>query len=152
MSTYFQTTEDGYKARKWHVVDASGIPLGRLASEVAGLIRGKHKVTYTPHVDGGDFVIVINAKQIRLTGNKASDKIYSHHTGYLGGLKQISAGKLLEKMPERLITNAVHGMLPKGALGHRMINKLKVYAGTEHPHAAQLPLPHAIKCAAKKSS
>lgn len=144
MTTYFQSKEDGYKARKWLVVDASGIPLGRLASQVASLIRGKHKPTFTPHVDGGDFVIVINAKNVRLTGNKKEDKIYYQHSGYLGGMKSHSAGEMLEKSPERLIETAVKGMLPKGPLGHQMATKLKVYAGEEHLHAAQNPTVHTI--------
>lgn len=144
MTTYFQSKEDGLKSRKWLVVDAEGIPLGRLASEVAGLLRGKHKPEFTKHVDGGDFVVVLNASGIKLSGNKLADKMYYHHTGYIGGIKEIPAGALLEKNPSRMITEAVKGMLPKGPLGRDLIAKLKVYAGTEHPHAAQAPVAHKL--------
>jgi large subunit ribosomal protein L13 len=148
MGTHFTTTEDAYKARKWHVVDASGIPLGRLASEVAALIRGKHKVDFAPHTDVGDFVIVINASKVKLTGKKLKDKIYYSHSQYIGGLKQVTAGDLLENAPEKMIATAVEGMLPKGNLGHRMATKLKVFAGAEHTHAAQLPTEYKVKCVA----
>ncbi len=126
--------------RDWYVIDASDKVLGRLASEVATRLRGKHKPEYTPHVDTGDYIVVINAEKVRVTGNKAKGKIYHRHTGYPGGLKSISFEKLIEKAPERTIQNAVKGMLPKGPLGRAMFKKLKVYAGDEHPHSAQQPL------------
>lgn len=125
--------------RKWYVVDAAGQTLGRLASEVATIIRGKHKPEFTPHVDTGDFVIVINAAQIVLSGNKLQGKQYYRHSGHIGGLKATSAGEMLAKRPERMIELAVHGMLPKNRLSERMKLKLKVYAGSEHPHQAQNP-------------
>jgi|SRR5690554_3846359 large subunit ribosomal protein L13 len=125
--------------RKWLVVDAEGKTLGRLASEVAAILRGKHKPIYTPHVDTGDHVIVINAEKIELSGNKLQDKIYYRHTGYAGGLKQRTAGEMIEKFPTRTIELAVKGMLPKNSLGRKMFKKLHVYAGPEHPHAAQKP-------------
>jgi large subunit ribosomal protein L13 len=125
----------------WYMVDATGLTLGRLASQVATVLRGKHKPTFTPHEDLGDHVVVVNAEKVRLTGNKLKDKLYRHHTGYVGGLKEISAEKLLDKDPTRLITNAVQGMLPKNRLGRAMSKKLKVYAGEGHPHAAQKPEP-----------
>lgn len=125
--------------RKWFVADASGMVLGRLATQVAVYLRGKHKPIYTPYVDTGDHVIVVNAADVALTGNKWNDKVYYHHTGYLGGLKSITAKKLRDKRPEDLIVNAVRGMLPKNRLGREMIKKLKVYSGADHPHAAQQP-------------
>lgn len=125
--------------RDWFVIDAAGKTLGRMAVEIATRLRGKHKPEYTPHVDTGDYIVVINAEQVRVTGNKAKDKIYHSHTGYPGGLKSISFEKLIEKAPERTIQSAVKGMLPKGPLGRDMFRKLKVYAGSEHPHAAQQP-------------
>jgi len=125
--------------RKWHVIDAEGKTLGRLASEAASLIRGKHKPQFTPHVDTGDFVIVINAEKINLTGKKLSDKKYYRHSLYPGGLKVHTAGELLQTNPRRVIESAVHGMLPKNRLGEKMKLKLKVYAGPEHPHQAQNP-------------
>lgn len=125
--------------RKWYIVDAKGKTLGRLASEVAKILRGKHKPQYTPHIDTGDFVIVINAAQVELTGKKLTDKVYYRHSGYPGGLKQVTAGELREKRPERLIEFAVKGMLPKGSLGRKQFKKLKVYAGSKHPHEAQQP-------------
>ena len=123
----------------WWVVDAADKTLGRLASEVAHRLRGKHKPEYTPHVDTGDYIVVINAEQIQVTGNKAKGKIYHHHTGYVGGIKSISFEKLMAKAPERAIESAVKGMLPKNPLGRAMFRKLKVYAGAEHPHTAQQP-------------
>ncbi len=123
----------------WFVVDAADKTLGRLASEIAHRLRGKHKPEYTPHVDTGDYIVVINAEKIRVTGAKAKDKIYHHHTGYPGGIKSISFEKLIEKAPERVIQGAVKGMLPRNPLGRAMFKKLKVYAGTEHPHTAQQP-------------
>ncbi len=129
----------GKVEQKWHLVDADGKTLGRLATRVAMLLRGKHKPIYTPHVDTGDFVIVVNAEKITLTGKKWTDKVYIHHSGYPGGLKTITAGKMREKKPERLVTMAVQGMLPKNKLGRKMIKKLKVYPGEAHPHQAQQP-------------
>ncbi|RJX36637.1 50S ribosomal protein L13 [Paenibacillus pinisoli] len=125
--------------RKWFVIDAEGKTLGRLASEAASLIRGKHKPQFTPHVDTGDFVIVINAEKIVLTGNKMADKMYYRHSMYTGGLKVTPAQEMIQKKPERVIELAVHGMLPKNRLGNKMKLKLKVYAGAEHPHQAQNP-------------
>ena len=125
--------------RKWFVVDLEGKVLGRTATEIARVLRGKHKVIYTPSVDTGDFVIVLNAQKLKLTGNKMADKQYYHHTGYPGGIRSINAAKLLDKKPEELVKKAVRGMLPKNALGREMLKKLKVYAGTDHPHAAQQP-------------
>jgi len=125
--------------RKWYIVDAEGQTLGRLASEVASILRGKLKPEFTPHVDAGDFVIVINADKVKLTGNKLQDKIYYSHSLYPGGLKKTTAGDMLNKKPERMFEIAVKGMLPKNSLGRQMFTKLKVYAGTEHPHAAQKP-------------
>ena len=125
--------------RDWYIVDASGKTLGRLASEIALRLRGKHKPVYTPHVDTGDYIVVINASQIRVTGNKRTDKYYHHHTGYIGNLKSINFEKLIQKAPERVIETAVKGMLPKNPLGRAMIRKLKVFAGPNHKHAAQQP-------------
>lgn len=125
--------------RKWYVVDADGKTLGRLASEVASVLRGKNKPTYTPHVDCGDYVIVINAEKVAVTGKKRSEKIYKKHTGYPGGLREITFDKLQQKKPEEIIRHAVKGMLPDGALGRQMFKKLKVYVGAEHPHTAQKP-------------
>ncbi|WP_048601036.1 50S ribosomal protein L13 [Rubeoparvulum massiliense] len=125
--------------RKWYVVDAADQTLGRLASEVASILRGKYKPTYTPHVDTGDFVIIINANQIKLTGNKMNQKEYVRHSGFPGGLKVLTAAEMLARRPERMIELAVRGMLPKGTLGRQQLTKLKVYAGAEHPHAAQKP-------------
>jgi large subunit ribosomal protein L13 len=125
--------------RDWFVVDAEGKTLGRLATEIARRLRGKHKAEYTPHVDTGDYIVVINAEKVRVTGNKASDKNYYRHTGYPGGLRSMSFEKLIDHAPERVLELAVKGMLPKGPLGRAMHKKMKVYAGTEHPHAAQQP-------------
>jgi large subunit ribosomal protein L13 len=127
--------------RDWFLVDADGKTLGRLATEIAHRLRGKHKAEYTPHVDTGDYIVVVNAEKIQVTGNKAKDKIYYRHTGYIGNLKSISFEKLIDKAPERAIQNAVKGMLPRNPLGRTMFRKLKVYAGTEHPHTAQQPQP-----------
>jgi large subunit ribosomal protein L13 len=121
------------------IVDATNIPVGRLATRVATMIRGKHRPQYTPSVDGGDFVVVINAGKVALTGNKASQKVHFRHTGFAGGIKTETSGELRQKNPRRLIESAVIGMLPSGVLGHRMAKKLKVYPGAEHPHAAQNP-------------
>ena len=125
--------------RDWYVVDAAGQTLGRLATEIASRLRGKHKPEYTPHVDAGDYIVVINAEKVRVTGNKTSDKIYYSHTGFPGGIKEISFEKLIDKAPERVIEAAVKGMLPRNTMGRDMYSKLKVYAGTNHPHAAQQP-------------
>ena len=125
--------------RDWYVIDATGKTLGRLATEVARRLRGKHKAEYTPHMDTGDYIVVINAKDIHVSGNKRQDKLYRHHTGYPGGLKTINFEKLNAKKPELIIEKAVKGMLPKGPLGRDMYRKLKVYAGAEHQHAAQQP-------------
>ncbi|TKI07005.1 50S ribosomal protein L13 [Martelella alba] len=125
--------------RDWYVVDASGKTLGRLATELARRLRGKHKPEYTPHVDTGDYIIVLNAEKIAVTGNKRNDKIYYHHTGYIGGIKDATFEEMIARHPERVIEIAVKGMLPKGPLGRAMYRKLKVYAGTEHNHAAQQP-------------
>ena len=125
--------------REWFLVDADSKILGRVATEIANILRGKKKPTYTPSVDTGDFVIVVNAEKIALTGNKMADKIYYSHSGFPGGLKEIAAGKLLEKKPEEVIRKAVKGMLPKNKLARHMLKKLKVYAGGEHPHGAQQP-------------
>jgi large subunit ribosomal protein L13 len=123
----------------WFVVDADGKTLGRLAAEIAQRLRGKHKPEYTPHVDTGDYIVVLNAEKIRVSGNKTKQKIYYSHSGYPGGLKSISFEKLRDKAPERIIETAVKGMLPKNPLGRAMFRKLKVYAGAQHPHAAQQP-------------
>jgi large subunit ribosomal protein L13 len=127
--------------RDWYVVDAEGQTLGRLATELARRLRGKHKPEYTPHVDTGDYIVVINAEKVRVTGRKTTDKMYYHHTGYIGNMKSISFDKLIAKAPERVIQTAVKGMLPKNPLGRAMFKKLKVYAGSEHQHAAQQPKP-----------
>jgi large subunit ribosomal protein L13 len=123
----------------WYVVDAKGKTLGRLASRIAHILRGKHKAIFTPHVDTGDYVVVINAEQVTVTGRKSTDKEYHHHTGYPGGIRSITFDKLLAKFPSRVIELAVKRMLPKGPLGRDMYRKLKVYAGTDHPHTAQQP-------------
>lgn len=131
--------------RKWLVVDAEGQTLGRLASEVAAILRGKHKPTFTPNVDTGDHVIIINADKIHLTGNKLEGKLYRHHTQFTGGLKTRTAGEMLDKYPTRMIELAVKGMLPKNSLGRKMFTKLNVYTGTEHPHAAQKPEAYELR-------
>lgn len=136
-----QDLQDGTLPRTWWVVDAKGQTLGRLATKIAVYLRGKHKALYTPHVDMGDFVIVVNAEKIELTGNKWKDKIYYRHTGYPGGIKAARAMDLLARRPESLVYQAVKRMMPKNALNRRGLNKLKIYAGTEHPHAAQQPQP-----------
>jgi large subunit ribosomal protein L13 len=124
--------------KRWRVVDAEGVPLGRLATEVATALRGKDKPTFTPHLDMGDFVIVTNASKVKLTGQKLTQKLYRHHTGYLGGLKQVRLDEQLARHPDRVIRAAVWGMLPKGRLGRQQIRHLKVYAGPDHPHEAQV--------------
>ena len=127
--------------RDWFVVDADGKTLGRLATEIARRLRGKHKPEYTPHVDTGDYIVVVNAEKIRVTGNKMKDKMYHHHTGYIGNLKSMSLEKLMEKAPERALQQAVKGMLPRNPLGRKMLGKLRIYVGPEHEHQAQQPTP-----------
>ncbi len=127
--------------REWLLVDADGKTLGRLASEIARRLRGKHKPIFTPHVDTGDYVVVVNAEKVAVTGNKLKDKIYHHHTGYIGNLKSISLEKQLQKAPERVIETAVRGMLPRNPLGRSMMKKLRIFAGPEHTHQAQQPKP-----------
>ena len=126
-------------SREWFIVDAEGQTLGRLASEIAQIIRGKKKPFFTPHMDMGDFVVVVNAKKVKVTGNKEKDKTYFRHSGYPGGVTQISLRKVRQDYPERIITNAVKGMLPHNRLGRQLLTHLKVYSGTDHPHSAQLP-------------
>ncbi len=125
--------------RKWYVVDASDKIVGRLATKIATILRGKHKPVYTPHVDTGDFVVVVNAEKVKFTGNKLDQKMYFRHTGYIGGLKERTAKEMLEKNPEEIIRHAVKGMLPKGRLGRELLKKLKIYRGSNHPHEAQQP-------------
>ncbi len=137
MNTY--TAKPSDIKQDWYIVDASGKTLGRLATEIARRLRGKHKPEYTPHMDTGDYIVVINAKDVKVTGNKTTDKMYHHHTGFPGGLKSISFDKLVDKKPELIIEKAVKGMLPRGPLGRDMYRKLKVYAGAEHKHTAQQP-------------
>ncbi|HEX9884572.1 MAG TPA: 50S ribosomal protein L13 [Desulfobaccales bacterium] len=139
MKTY--TARTGEVPRQWYVVDAQGKVLGRLASRIAMVLRGKTKPTFTPHIDTGDFVVVVNAGQVQLTGRKLDNKFYYRHSGYPGGLKEISARHLLQKKPEEVLRHAVRGMLPKNSLGRHLLTKLKVYAGGEHPHQAQQPVP-----------
>ncbi|WP_084961827.1 50S ribosomal protein L13 [Thermoactinospora rubra] len=130
--------------RQWYVIDATDVVLGRLASHVAALLRGKHKPIFAPHVDTGDFVIVINADKVALSGNKLEQKKAYRHSGYPGGLRSVTYGELMEKRPEKAVEKAVKGMLPKNSLGRKMAKKLKVYAGAEHPHQAQKPVPFEI--------
>ena len=137
MKTYNATAETAQ--HHWYVVDAADKTLGRISTVIASYLRGKHKPEFTPNVDTGDYIVVINAEKVQVTGNKTKDKIYHSHTGYPGGLKSIRFEKLIEKAPERTIQNAVKGMLPKGPLGRAMFKKLKVYAGQVHPHSAQTP-------------
>lgn len=139
MKTYMAKSET--VTHNWYLVDAAGKTLGRLSTEVALRLRGKHKPIYTPHVDTGDYIIIVNAEKIVVTGNKAEDKVYEHYTGYPGGKKATTFEKLLATHPTRIIEKAVKGMLPKNPLGYAMIKKLKVYAGAEHPHTAQQPEP-----------
>jgi large subunit ribosomal protein L13 len=139
LKKYTQSAKQGEVERKWYVVDAENMVLGRLATEVASRLRGKRNPMFTPHVDCGDFIIVINADKVKLTGRKWAQKTYYRHSGYIGGLKEITAEKLREKRPEDLVRLAVRGMLPKTPLGRDMNRKLKVYAGSEHPHQAQMP-------------
>ena len=142
MRTY--TPKAGDVEATWHVIDATDVVLGRLATQAAVLLRGKHKATFAPHVDSGDFVIVVNADKVALTGNKRTSKLAYRHSGYPGGLRATPIGELLAKRPERVIEQAVRGMLPKNTLGRAQLRKLKVYAGPEHPHTAQKPQPFEI--------
>jgi large subunit ribosomal protein L13 len=135
------STKPAEVRREWYLVDAQGKTLGRLASKLARRLRGKHKAQYTPHIDTGDYIVVVNAEKVRVTGNKLKDKTYHHHTGYIGNLKSISLEGLLTKAPDRAITHAVRGMLPRNRLGRAMLKKLRVYAGPEHRHQAQQPQP-----------
>jgi len=151
MSTEFLSTEAGREGAKWWVIDATGVPVGRLATEAANLIRGKYKPTFTPNCECGDFVVVVNADKVVLTGNKPSTKMYYHVTGYIGGIKEVSGAEMLADHPERAIERAVLGMLPEGVLGHRLNGKLKVYRGSEHPHTAQCPAPRVVTNNKKKN-
>jgi large subunit ribosomal protein L13 len=137
MKTIFAKKSDIEK--KWHLIDAEGLVLGRLATRVAMILRGKNKPIYTPHTDTGDFVVIVNADKVRLTGNKLENKAYYHHTGYPGGIKKELAKDIMKKAPERIIMSAVRGMLPKNTLGRQQLSKLKVYSGTDHPHQGQNP-------------
>ena len=142
MRTY--TPKPGDITREWHVIDATDVVLGRLASQAATLLRGKHKPTFAPHVDTGDFVIIINADKVALTGAKAEQKKAYRHSGFPGGLRSTTYAELLEKSPEKAVEKAIRGMLPKNSIGRQQLTKLKVYAGAEHPHAAQQPKPFEI--------
>ena len=144
MKSTFMEKKETVK-RNWYVIDAEGVTLGKLAVEVANLLRGKGKVTYTPHIDCGDYVIVVNANKVELTGKKLSDKMYYNHSGYPGGLRERNAQEMIEKYPEEMIERAVKGMLPKGRLGRPQIKKLFVYAGPDHEHAAQKPEVKVVK-------
>ena len=137
MKTIF--TKDTDVERKWHVIDADGLVVGRLATKVADILRGKNKAIYTPHTDTGDFVVIVNAKKVRFTGNKLEQKKYYHHTGFPGGIKMKTARELMEETPEKVIESAVRGMMPKNKLAKQQLSKLKVYSGPEHPHQAQNP-------------
>ncbi|MFA9420891.1 MAG: 50S ribosomal protein L13 [Gammaproteobacteria bacterium] len=139
MKTYSANAET--VKREWFVVDATDKVLGRLSTEIAHRLRGKHKPEYTPHVDTGDYIVVINAEKVRVTGNKENDKMYHHHTGYIGSLKSVNLAKMRASHPDRIIKHSVKGMLPKNSLGRAMFKKLKVYAGSSHEHAAQQPKP-----------
>lgn len=143
MPTY--TPKAGDTTHSWHVIDATDVVLGRLAAAAATLLRGKHKPTFTPNVDGGDFVIVINADKVAISGDKKQKKLSYRHSGYPGGLRARSIGDLMEKQPDRVVEKAIVGMLPKNKLGHQIQKKLRVYAGPEHPHTAQQPVPFEIK-------
>lgn len=139
MKTFIASVQDIESSRKWYIVDAENQVLGRMASKIAYILRGKNKPFYSPHQDSGDFVIVVNAEKVRVTGNKLKDKIYYKHSGYPGGQKATPLGTMLQKHPERVVELAIKRMLPKNALGRKMFGKLKVYAGPKHPHSAQLP-------------
>ena len=144
MRTYHSKAKEALSQRQWYVVDAQGQVLGRLATAVTTVLRGKHKPTFSPHVDGGDFVVVINARGVKLTGKKIEKKVYYRHTEYPGGIRATTAQKMLAQKPEALIRLAVKGMLPKNRLARRLVNKLKVYPGPDHPHEAQQPQPLSI--------
>ena len=144
--------KDSDITRQWHVIDATDVVLGRLASHVAVLLRGKHKPIFAPHVDTGDFVIVINADKVSLSGSKLQDKRAYRHSGYPGGMHSVTYSELMAKHPERVVEKAVRGMLPKNSLGRNMLRKLKVYAGPDHPHAAQQPVPFAINQIAQQEA
>jgi large subunit ribosomal protein L13 len=144
MGTFVPSGKNLEQDRKWHLIDATGKTVGRLASEAARVLMGKNKPTYTPYIDVGDHVIIVNAEKVVFTGRKLQDKIYRHHTGWPGGLKEVSAEKLLQQRPERVLEAAVRGMLPKNKLGRAMGKKLKVYVGTDHPHQAQRPEPMSV--------
>jgi large subunit ribosomal protein L13 len=133
------TRETALAERRWFIVDAEGRVVGRLATQIANVLRGKHKPSFTPHVDSGDFVVVLNAAKVKLSGRKLEDKLYIHHTGWPGGIKRTTAGRVMQERPERVLRSAVTGMLPKNRLGRKLATKLKIYRGTEHPHAAQQP-------------
>jgi large subunit ribosomal protein L13 len=139
MKSFMAKKED--PPRDWHLVDADGKVVGRLATRIAMVLRGKHKPAYTPHTDAGDFVVVVNAGKVRFTGAKLDQKMYYRHSGYMGGLKAVSARTMLKKKPEEVLRHAVRGMLPKSSLGRQLLKKLKIYAGAEHPHEAQKPQP-----------
>ena len=145
MSTFVPSGKNLEQSRKWLIIDANGKTVGRLATEAARLLMGKNKPTYTPYIDVGDHVIVINAEKVVFTGNKWQDKVYRHHTGWPGGLKEITARKQLQQHPERILESAIRGMLPKNKLGRKMGKKLKVYVGTDHPHQAQMPEAFEVK-------
>ena len=144
MDTFFPR-EDDLNKKKWYVADAEEVVLGRLSAKIAAVLRGKHKAIYTPHADTGDYVIVINAEKVRMTGNKLDQKTYARYSGYPGGLREVNARTLLAKKPEEVIKLSVRGMLPKNALGRKMLKKLKVYKGSAHPHKAQMPETLEIK-------
>ena len=137
-TTFMQTNES--VERKWYIVDATDLVLGRMASDVAVVLKGKHKPTFTPHIDGGDYVVIVNAEKVALTGNKWSKKMYYRHSGYAGGLKTRTATEMLAKQPQKIVEQAIRGMLPKGKLGDDMYRRLHVYVGPEHPHVAQQPV------------
>ena len=140
-TTRHLSTEEALATRRWYLADADGEVLGRLASRVASALRGKGRTSYSPHLDAGDFVVIVNAEKIRLTGSKLTDKTYVRHSGYPGGIRKASAGELLSKNPRRVLREAIEGMLPKNRLGRHLVTKLKVYAGPDHPHQAQKPAP-----------
>lgn len=137
--TIFQSKEQAESTRRWKLIDAKGMPVGRVASTVAALVRGKHKATFTPHVAGGDYVIIVNAEQVVFTGNKLTQKLYRSHSGYFGGVKETLAHKLLAEKPTEVLREAVWGMLPKGPLGRDLFKQVKIYKGSSHPHKAQNP-------------
>jgi large subunit ribosomal protein L13 len=143
-STYMIPREEALPERKWFLVNAEGRVVGRLASQIAHVLRGKHKPTFAPHVDAGDFVVVVNAAKVRLSGKKLTDKVYYRHTGYPGGVRETTAGRLMDGRPERVLRSAVVGMLPKNRLGRRLATKLKIYRGSDHPHSSQKPEPLAL--------